>query len=171
MGAIAGSNQWYQWPRVSVHAAVNDRIERSICNSGPDRGLGLSSARWSTSRHPFPLRRSNQREPTVSYLAAGSKRPGWISNEPPATEQWRTIRAGHRAPLFFVATTVTRSFFEYRWDERWSAIFNDLCLGLPFPFLFFSFSLSLSFCSLRSWLMQTRGRRSYCGIRYEIIGY
>lgn len=39
--AIAGSNQWYQWPRVSVHAAVNDRIERSICNSARSASASL----------------------------------------------------------------------------------------------------------------------------------
>lgn len=39
--AIAGSNQWYQYPRVSVHAAVNDRIERSICNSARSASASL----------------------------------------------------------------------------------------------------------------------------------
>lgn len=79
---------------------------------------------WSASRHPFfspPL----ESKGADRFLSRCGVKTSWVDLGR-ATEQWRTIRAGHRAPLFFVATTGS--------NRRSS----DLRLGfLFFPFLFF----------------------------------
>ena len=88
---------------------INDRIERSICNSARSSSVSLSDDLHRVSLSPRTVK---SKRADRSYLAAGSKRPGWIWNELPGQR--------NNDGLSTLATVRHCSLLRPPWTAFWS---------------------------------------------------